>query len=137
MTRTRNLSLIKRFSLVFAIAALAVPASASAHRDGGGFTQQASPSFVPAIPAPHGNVGPGTTGLGPVAPKVSGSGSAVSTDSWASGYGIADRTSGTPVDSGFDWSDASVGAGFAAAAIMRAMAGAMTVRRHQGGLGYR
>jgi len=81
MTRTRNLSLIKRFSLVFAIAALAVPASASAHRDGGGFTQQASPAFVPAIPAPHGNVGPGTTGLGPVAPKVSGSGrSAASTE---------------------------------------------------------
>ena len=39
MTRKRNLSLIKRFSLVLAIAALAVPASASAHRGGGGFTR--------------------------------------------------------------------------------------------------
>jgi hypothetical protein len=71
-----------------------------------------------------------------VAPAVSGSGSAVSTDSWASGYGTTDRASVTPVDSGFNWSDASIGAGFAAAAIVLAMAGAMTVRRHQG-FGYR
>jgi hypothetical protein len=129
---TRKLRKItRRFVLVVAIAALAVPATAAAHPSGspGGVRQHQAPAFVPSDPGqkrlsdsalPAGVV---LRKSGPVdqGPKLA---------------PVTAATTTTTAGSGFDWNDALIGAGFTATLMALAMGGALVARR-QGRLGYR
>jgi hypothetical protein len=117
MPRNQPHTIIRRLCLVLALTAFAVPATASAHPVGA-FTQKASPSFVPAAQDNGRVIGPGTTGLGPTTP-------------------VRPVPQNTVVgDSGFDRSDALVGAAVTVTFMALAIGGALTLRR-QHRFGYR
>jgi hypothetical protein len=128
MTRKKLHKITRRFGVVLALTALAVPAAASAHPAGGnGYSGPTRTAFVPTDPGQArvavDRVAPANFVLrrsGPVDP----------------GPRLSPVTTNVNDGSNFNWSDALIGAGATAAIMTLALGGALVARR-QGRLGYR
>jgi|1186.fasta_scaffold07161_3 hypothetical protein len=132
MTRKHLRKITRRFTVVLALGALAVPATAAAHPSGdfgGGGNGGQKSAFVPSDPGQNrvlrGESLPTGVVLRKSGPAHQGPQAATVT--------VANSTA---TGSSFDWNDALIGAGITAAVMTLAMGGALVARR-QGRLGYR
>jgi len=140
MTRSTFSKRTRRIGIALAIAALAVPTAAQAYPEG--VHHQSSSKewiFVPSDPGQQRLIHPASPAFVPMDPgqfRITDQ-SAPRTHTYTP---LTVTQPSTPVtvttDSGFDWTDALIGAGVTAGLLMLAFGGAILARR-QGGLTHR
>jgi|1185.fasta_scaffold12818_2 hypothetical protein len=122
MSRKTLTRTTRRIGIALAIAALAVPAAAQAHPVGLiGQAPGSQSTFVPTDPGQQRIAEQGTSRNHPYVPVSIGQ----------------PATASAVDDSGFQWSDALIGAGITAAVLLLAFGGATVARRQGRRLGYR
>lgn len=139
MTRTMSSMIVKRAALLGAVAALAVPATASAMpvRDSGqqraasGPTAPAGKLSMHAVGQPW--LSPSMHRVGQPWPTQSVNGGSVPTTRVTTSviHTPTGQVVSQPSQPGFDWTDALIGSAVTAATLVLAAAGALAVRRRQ------